>query len=57
MSINFDIVISSDDYSADMSAGLETMKGACEATTHIANTILQKKCQKSLLRKVKLGID
>ncbi|WP_408901098.1 hypothetical protein [Photobacterium piscicola] len=40
MSINFDIVIESDDYTAEMSAGLETLVGASDATSHIAHALL-----------------
>lgn len=41
MSINFDVVIASEDYSVDMNSGLDTLKGASEATRQIATTVLE----------------
>ncbi|WP_279491376.1 hypothetical protein [Aeromonas veronii] len=40
MSITFDVVIDSDDYSVDMTSGLETLQGASEVTRQIAETLL-----------------
>ena len=48
MCINFDIVIDSDDYSVDMNSGLETLKGASEATRQIATTLLSGQVPKKL---------
>ncbi|WP_139459637.1 hypothetical protein [Aeromonas veronii] len=49
MSINFDVVIESDDYSVDMNSGLETFRGASEASRQIATTILEEKVPQKLL--------
>lgn len=49
MSINFDVVIDSDDYSVDMNSGLETLRGASEASRQIATTILEEKVPQKLL--------
>lgn len=48
MCINFDIIIDSDDYSVDMNSGLETLKGASEATRQIATTLLTGQVPKKL---------
>lgn len=40
MSIDFDILIDTEDYSVDMKAGLETLQGASDATRQIAETLL-----------------
>ncbi|TMP00912.1 hypothetical protein CWC14_01410 [Pseudoalteromonas sp. S3260] len=48
MSINFDVVIESDDYSVDMQSGLETLKGASEATRQIATTIIERRVPQKL---------
>ncbi|MEC6798173.1 hypothetical protein VXS03_14010 [Photobacterium sp. S4TG1] len=48
MSVNFDVVIASDDYSVDMNSGLDTLKGASEATRQIATTILEKRVPERL---------
>ncbi|MEQ5092488.1 hypothetical protein ABN224_21135 [Providencia rettgeri] len=48
MCINFDIVIDSEDYSVDMNSGLETLKGASEATRQIATTLLTGQVPKKL---------
>ncbi|MGL4352393.1 MAG: hypothetical protein ACRCTP_00270 [Aeromonas popoffii] len=40
MTLNFDVVIDSDDYSVDMTSGLETLQGASEVTRQIAETLL-----------------
>ncbi|EMH1212147.1 hypothetical protein KDV25_16405 [Morganella morganii] len=48
MCINFDIVIDSHDYSVDMNSGLETLKGASEATRQIASTLLNEHVPKRL---------
>ncbi|WP_163391723.1 hypothetical protein [Enterovibrio norvegicus] len=43
MSVNFDVVINSLDYSVDMQKGLETLQGASEITRQIAETLLTEK--------------
>lgn len=48
MSISFDVVIASDDYSVDMNSGLDTLKGASEATRQIATTILEERVPERL---------
>ncbi|HHP0462538.1 TPA: hypothetical protein ACRZZI_005223 [Vibrio harveyi] len=48
MSLNFDVVIASDDYSVDMNSGLDTLKGASEATRQIATTILEERVPERL---------
>lgn len=48
MSLNFDVVIASDDYSVDMNSGLDTLKGASEATRQIATTILEQRVPERL---------
>lgn len=40
MTLNFDVLIDSDDYSVDMTSGLETLQGASEVTRQIAETLL-----------------
>lgn len=48
MSISFYVVIASDDYSVDMNSGLDTLKGASEATRQIATTILEERVPERL---------
>lgn len=48
MSINFDVVMDSDDYSIDMNSGLETLRGASEASRQIATTILEERVPQKL---------
>ncbi|MGS0827709.1 hypothetical protein ACVBIO_18060 [Shewanella sp. 0m-8] len=48
MSVNFDVVMASDDYSVDMNSGLDTLKGASEATRQIATTILEERVPERL---------
>ncbi|MFD1008393.1 hypothetical protein [Oceanisphaera ostreae] len=48
MSINFDVVMESDDYSVDMNSGLETLRGASEASRQIATTILEERVPQKL---------
>jgi hypothetical protein len=48
MGINLDVVIDSYDYSVDMNSGLETLKGASEATRQIATTILEERVPERL---------
>ncbi|OCH12634.1 hypothetical protein [Aliivibrio fischeri] len=48
MSINFDVVMASNDYSVDMNSGLDTLKGASEATRQIATTILEERVPERL---------
>ncbi|CCN33117.1 conserved hypothetical protein [Vibrio nigripulchritudo SO65] len=48
MSVNFDVVIASDDYSVDMNSGLDTLKGASEAARQIATTILEERVPERL---------
>lgn len=43
MSVNFDVVINTLDYSVDMQKGLETLQGASEITRQIAETLLTEK--------------
>lgn len=54
MCINFDVVIESDDYSIDMNSGLDTLKGASEATRQIATTILEERVPQKLLSENKV---
>ncbi|TVO36208.1 hypothetical protein [Vibrio algivorus] len=48
MSISFDVVINSEDYSVDMNSGLDTLKGASEVTQQIATTLLVDKVPQKL---------
>ncbi|AUI85864.1 hypothetical protein BS333_05430 [Vibrio azureus] len=48
MGVNFDVVIASDDYSVDMNSGLDTLKGASEATRQIATAILEQRVPERL---------
>jgi hypothetical protein len=48
VSINFDVVMDSDDYSIDMNSGLETLRGASEAARQIATTILEERVPQKL---------
>ncbi|MGR5540707.1 hypothetical protein ACPV5V_19235 [Vibrio campbellii] len=48
MSVNFDVVMASDGYSVDMNSGLDTLKGASEATRQIATTILEERVPERL---------
>ena len=48
MSVNFDVVMASEDYSVDMNSGLETLKGASEASRQIATTILTERVPERL---------
>jgi len=55
MSIDFDVVIDSPEYSIDMKSGLDTLQGVSEATRYIAETILteqvvQRQSHKSKVR-------
>lgn len=47
MGINLDVVIDSNDYSVDMNSGLETLRGASEATRQIT-TILEERVPERL---------
>lgn len=48
MNINFDVIINSEDYSVDMPSGLETLRGASEASRQIATTILEERVPERL---------
>ncbi|MEL4241066.1 hypothetical protein [Shewanella xiamenensis] len=48
MEIDFDVVIESDDYSVEMSKGLETLQGASEVTRQVFETILLEKVPQHL---------
>ena len=48
MGINLDVVIDSNDYSVDMNSGLETLRGASEATRQITTTILEERVPERL---------
>ncbi|MFA0435942.1 hypothetical protein AB4554_06960 [Vibrio breoganii] len=54
MSVNFDVVMDTDDYSVDMNSGLDTLKGASEATRQIAETLLTEHVPKRLTTESKV---
>ncbi|MGP8305029.1 hypothetical protein [Vibrio sp. YIC-376] len=54
MSVNFDVWIDSEDFSVDMNAGLETLKGASEVTRQVAGTLLNEKVPKQLMSENKV---
>ncbi|AVQ88999.1 hypothetical protein C7R88_16975 (plasmid) [Plesiomonas shigelloides] len=54
MSLNFDVVIESDDYSVDMTAGLETIQGASEITRIVTETILTENVPQRLSKNAKI---
>lgn len=48
VSVNFDVIMDSDDYSVDMNSGLETLRGASEASRQITTTILEERVPQKL---------